>query len=83
MQNKIHLIRFFDDDHVRYYNIEITPTLFGEVLFERVYGNIRYKRPTRVLREYFEDIQVAQKLFNRMLKDKIRKGYIERFGQWM
>lgn len=83
MEYKKHLIRFIDDVHIRYYNIEITNTLFGEILLEKVYGNIRYKNPTRIIKNYFEDIQMAQKLFKKTLNERIKRGYIERFRQWM
>ena len=83
MQYKKQLIRFIDDVHIRYYNIEICPTLFGEILLERVYGNIRYKHPTRIIKNYFEDMRIAQKLFNKTLNEKIKKGYVERFETWM
>jgi O-6-methylguanine DNA methyltransferase len=39
---------------VRYYSLALYPTLFGEYLLVREFGGVKNKRPTGVMKEYFE-----------------------------
>ncbi len=60
---------------MRYYLLKIEETLFGEYLLEKVYGSMSHKKPTRVLKEYYDSWVEAKSVFNRASKCKMRKGY--------
>lgn len=48
---------------MRYYLLTIEETLFGEYLLEKVYGSISHKKPTRVLKEYYDSWVDAKRIF--------------------
>lgn len=72
MQTK--LIRIVNKNE-RYYILNINPTLFGEFCVERIYGAVRYKNPTRKIRNFFSSEKEANEQYSLILKNKISKGY--------
>lgn len=60
---------------MRYYLLKIEETLFGEYLLEKVYGSMSNKKPTRVLKEYYDSWVEAKKKFDGIVKGKKKKGY--------
>ena len=60
---------------MRYYLLKIEETLFGEFLLERVYGSMSHKKPTRVLKEYYDTWAEAKKMFDLIIKGKQKRGY--------
>ena len=60
---------------MRYYLLKIEETLFGEYLLEKVYGSMSHKKPTRVLKEYYDSWVEAKKIFDGVKKKKVQKGY--------
>ncbi|MFW9625240.1 MAG: WGR domain-containing protein [Sulfurospirillum sp.] len=60
---------------MRYYLLKIEETLFGEYLLEKVYGSMRHKKPTRVLKEYYNSWAEAKKRFDLIIKGKQKRGY--------
>ena len=60
---------------LRYYKISIYPTLFNEFLLEREFGSIKNKKPTRVIKKYFDNINAALKEFDEIFNIRIKKGY--------
>jgi len=60
---------------VRYYSLKLYPTLFGEYLLIREYGGLKNKKPTRVIKEYYESVPEALMALKRLIKHKSDKGY--------
>ena len=60
---------------MRYYLLKIEETLFGEFLLERVYGSMSHKKPTRVLKEYYDSWVEAKKMLDGVVRGKKKKGY--------
>ena len=60
---------------MRYYLLKIEETLFSEFLLEKVYGSMSHKKPTRVLKEYYDSWVEAKKMFDFTVKGKRKKGY--------
>ena len=60
---------------VRYYSLALYPTLFGEYLLVREFGGVKNKRPTRVIKEYFGQLEDALALQLRLSIEKTHKGY--------
>lgn len=73
--NKVHLIRVIDASHIRYYIIELSLSLFGDIVVERIYGNQAYKKPTRKITRFLDCIETAKLHFETIKQEKIRKGY--------
>ena len=69
------LLTRFVKGRMRYYLLKIEETLFGEYLLEKVYGSMSHKKPTRVLKEYYDSWVEAKKIFDRVIKGKKKKGY--------
>ena len=63
---------------VRYYSLALYPTLFGEYLLVREFGGVKNKKPTRVMKEYFDYSQDALNLLSILMTEKLRKGYVLR-----
>ncbi len=63
------------NEKVRYYSIEILPTLFGEYLLIRSFGGVKNKKPTRVIKEYFSHKEDSVKAFEKLVAEKVKKGY--------
>ena len=63
---------------VRYYSLALYPTLFGEYLLVREFGGVKNKRPTRVMKKYFNHSQDALNLLAKLMTDKLQKGYVLR-----
>ena len=69
------LIKDTNNGNIRYYNLEVFETLFGEYLLERIYGNIRYKAPTGVKKNYYTVITTAKEKYEFLLRQKMDRGY--------
>ena len=69
------LLTRFVKGRMRYYLLKIEETLFGEYLLEKVYGSMSNKKPTRVLKEYYDSWVEAKKKFDGIVKGKKKKGY--------
>ena len=63
--------------NTRYYKIDLSSTLFDEYLVARVYGNNTYKAPTGKRSNYFGSLLEAKEFILKLIKSKIKKGYIE------
>ena len=63
--------------NTRYYKIDLSSTLFDEYLVETVYGNNTYKAPTGKRSNYFGSLLDAKEFIFKLIKSKIKKGYIE------
>ncbi|WP_187648726.1 WGR domain-containing protein [Nitrosophilus labii] len=72
---RVSLIRQTKKGNIRYYRIELFLTLFGDYILEREYGNIRYKGPTGIRKNYFARFDEAIAQYDKIIKQKIRKGY--------
>jgi len=81
--SKIYLIRAIDASHIRYYKIEISVTLFGEVILERTYGNVAYKKHTGRITHFLESLEEARVHFRRIYHEKSKKGYHVKDSSWM
>jgi len=60
---------------VRYYSLGLYPTLFGEYLLVREFGGVKNKKPTRVMKEYFDRLEDVLELLSKLTVDKLKKGY--------
>ena len=59
----------------RYYSLELTSTLFGEMLLTREYGGLKNKKPTRIIKKYFSNLDDSIKAFESLIGLKQKKGY--------
>lgn len=73
---KITMTRQAKSGSTRYYKIELFATLFGEYVVEREYGSTRNKTPTGVKKNYFEVFDEALEVFESLLRQKKKKGYL-------
>ena len=69
------LLTRFVKGRMRYYLLKIEETLFGEYLLEKVYGSMSHKKPTRVLKEYYDSWVEAKIIFDGVVNGKKKKGY--------
>lgn len=67
------------EERERYYDIHLYKTLFGEFCIERIYGATRNKKPTGMVREFFEAQDEALSKFTSIMKAKISKGYVSAY----
>lgn len=63
---------------LRYYKLSLTLNLFGEYIFQREYGSIKSKRPTRVIQDYFSSFAEAYSTLELKIKEKSQRGYREK-----
>jgi len=63
------------NNKIRYYHIEILKTLFDDFLLLIEYGNIKYNKPTRAIKCYFDNYDTAKDEFEFILEKKIKRGY--------
>lgn len=63
------------NEKVRYYILELTPTLFNEYVFEIRYGSTKNKRPTGVIIQHYKEFNKALPALEKKLKSKIKRGY--------
>ena len=63
---------------VRYYTLELIPNLFGEWMLVRTYGSIKKIKPTGVIRETYNDAEVAVASMELLIATKLKKGYTNR-----
>lgn len=61
--------------NTRYYFIEKTINLFGEIEVSCIYGNVNYKAPTGYRIHLFNSNDLADIFFHRLLDSKFKKGY--------
>ena len=59
----------------RYYCIFLFVTLFGDFCVERKYGAVKNKKPTRIIKEYYNSLIEAKKHYQKLFNAKISKGY--------
>lgn len=59
----------------RYYMLSLSENLFGQFIIERVFGSCSNSKPTREMREFFCDIDIANKYYSKLLNSKLKKGY--------
>ncbi|WP_457748235.1 WGR domain-containing protein [Sulfurimonas sp.] len=59
----------------RYYRVSLLLNLFGEYIFQIIYGSCERKKPTRVIEEYFKTYAEAYRSLELKLKEKYKKGY--------
>lgn len=64
------------NDRMRWYRLELLPNLFGEWLLIRSFGSMGRSRATGVKTELFDNPLMAQKVFERLVRSKTKKGYI-------
>jgi len=72
--NRISLYRVVNHKE-RYYRVSLILNLFGEYIFQRVYGSCESKKPTRVIAEYFSSYAEAYRSLELKIKEKYKKGY--------
>jgi predicted DNA-binding WGR domain protein len=60
---------------MRYYNLDMYKTLFGDFCIERVYGSCSNMNPTGIKRNFYTDFETAKKDFLKLSADKTKKGY--------
>lgn len=60
---------------VRYYTIEVFPTLFGETLVVRTYGACANAKPTGTIMEYYDNTEDAQNRVHILTHRKCKGGY--------
>ena len=60
---------------VRYYSLQLRPTLFKEIMLTREYGSLNNKKPTRVIKEYFSSMENSIRALERLIRLKKRRGY--------
>jgi predicted DNA-binding WGR domain protein len=60
---------------IRYYTLRIELTLFGEYLLIREFGSIKNKKPTRIIKEYYSNLEESISVFNILVIQKLKKGY--------
>lgn len=60
---------------MRYYSINLYPTLFGEYLLVKEFGGVKNKKPTRIIKEYFSHLEDSIKAFEKLVGEKVKKGY--------
>lgn len=74
-QHSVSMVRTTDKGNVRYYKLDMEKTLFDDYCVERKYGNIKFKSHTGLRVNYFEKMEQATQFFDRILRNKKRKGY--------
>jgi len=63
------------NERVRYYDMLLYKTLFGDFCIERIYGSLKNKRPTGLKKEFFASISDAKARYFSIMKAKKSKGY--------
>ncbi len=66
------------DDRERFYKISIQKSLFNTYVLERIYGSTSYSKPVGIVNKEFDDYISARLEYIKIVKKKIRKGYIEK-----
>jgi len=74
-KHSISMTRLTDKGTIRYNKLELFPTLFGDFVVEREYGNTYFKAPTGVKKDFFDSFDDAVAMFEKLLKQKQKKGY--------
>ena len=62
-------------NNIRYYKLSISLNLFGEYIFIREYGNVKYRKPTGLIHEYFPFSNEALLKLEKIVKEKYKRGY--------
>ena len=60
---------------VRYYSIRVYKTLFRGYLLEKKFGSLKNKRPTGVIKEYYDNIDQAVLAITKIVILKLKRGY--------
>ena len=63
------------EKRTRYYSLKIYPTLFQEYVFVREYGNLKNKKPTRIINKHFCSFNDAMNELEILYKQRIKRGY--------
>lgn len=63
------------NERLRWYRLELSPNLFGEWLLIRSFGSMGRSRATGVKTELFDNPLMAQKVIERLVRSKTKKGY--------
>lgn len=66
------------EDRERFYKISIQKSLFNTYILERIYGSTSYSKPVGVVSKEYDDYISARLEYVKIVKRKIRKGYIEK-----
>lgn len=71
-----HILKRTVNNNVRYLKLSIYPTLFDDLfLVEKVYGSVKNKKPTGVIKSFFRSYNEANIDLNKYIATKIKKGY--------
>jgi hypothetical protein len=62
---------------IRYYSINLCPTLFGDFLLIKEFGSMCNKKPTRIIKEYFSYVEDSLQVIDSFINAKIKKGYLQ------
>ncbi len=62
---------------VRYYSIRVYKTLFGGYLLEKRFGSLKNKRPTGVIKEYYDNTDQTLSAIKKIVALKLKKGYMK------
>lgn len=60
---------------VRYYTLELFPTLFGESIVIRTYGSLQKAKPTGEIKEVYSNQADAQHSVDVLIASKHKRGY--------
>lgn len=60
---------------VRYYKLSISFTLLKEYELTREYGSVSNKKPTRIIKEYFDSKAKAMENLKALKTLKLKRGY--------
>ncbi|MDD5053580.1 MAG: WGR domain-containing protein [Sulfuricurvum sp.] len=60
----------------RYYTLELFADLLGGYLLIRTYGGCVRAKPTRIISQSFESYCNAYSAWEKIMKEKIKRGYI-------
>lgn len=64
-------------EKVRYYSVKIYPTLFDDFVLIREYGSVKNCKPTGRVDEYFKVFENAVVRLTVLIKQKLKRGYID------
>jgi predicted DNA-binding WGR domain protein len=79
---KLTMIRKTNDTNIRFYKLAIELNLFNEYLVERIYGSVKNKSPTGMVKNIFKMECEAMSFARDIVSKKLKKGYqIKEGGQ--
>jgi predicted DNA-binding WGR domain protein len=65
---------------VRYYRIDLTQNLFGDWIVLCRYGSKRLVKPTGEIIKTFQSREIAQSAIDKLVRLKMKKGYVLEFS---